>query len=39
MAEEDVVQIRVADYNVGIMGLKAALAELAEPMGKNRIRK
>ncbi len=34
MAEEDVVQIRVADYAVGIMGLKTALAELAETHGE-----
>ena len=34
MTQEDVVQIRVSDYAVGIMGLKTALAELAETHGE-----
>ncbi len=34
MTDQDVSQIRVDDYSVGIMGLKSALEEMAEPYGQ-----
>ncbi|EFK06440.1 conserved hypothetical protein [delta proteobacterium NaphS2] len=39
MAQEDVKQIKVDGYSVGIMGLNAAFEEMAATHAENRMRK
>jgi len=39
MSQEDYLRIRVADFEVGLIGLKSAIEEVASSMEKNPMKK